>query len=364
MSKLVDPNHSARKSRIKSKFGLNFQGYGSPQKSLDGKLSLQSVEEDFDPDEFSVKHVAAARYLRNHQLINNIFGDTVVPDVRSVVTTNRMQVLKRQVQSLTMHQKKLEAELTQIEDKFEAKKRKFVEGSNKFEEEMKRMCAIKPVDAAKYQSMVEKALDDIKKQQVVREEAQKRREEEERERQSRLADMPGPEPMEIEPSAPIGIPVSDPQPVLETTDVAPREIVMPEVIQPSINEPAQAEPSLPAVEDDSISPPKPEAVVPVNEITPVSDEPSSAPSLSMEENTLSQPETVLETVPSTTDDSKATTPSPPTDSVGHPTEAPVSEPVAPQVEQTPVVPEFSEAPQIPETYPAPASTSEQTPSLG
>jgi len=116
-------------------------------KGAERRIDIQPAEDEDDADDggLSVKHVAHARFSRNHRLIGEIFSEAVVPDVRSVVTAARMQVLKRQVQSLTMHQKKLETELTQIEEKYEAKKRKFVDSSEGFQRELKKHC-VKAVD--------------------------------------------------------------------------------------------------------------------------------------------------------------------------------------------------------------------------
>lgn len=170
------------------KFMMSFSRYNrkgvfqSPQKQNEGKMSLQGAEEEND-DELSIKHAAAARFARNHRLINEIFSDTVVPDVRSVVTTARLKVLKNQVHSLQTHQKKLEAELLQIEEKFIAKKRKFIEASEAFQEEMRKRCSVKPVDQASFQKMIDKALEQLKKDQAAKEEMAKKKKEAEEQQQ-------------------------------------------------------------------------------------------------------------------------------------------------------------------------------------
>ncbi|XP_070546820.1 SWI/SNF-related matrix-associated actin-dependent regulator of chromatin subfamily E member 1-like isoform X2 [Ptychodera flava] len=134
-------------------------------KQPEPRMSIQPAEDDDDTDDgFSVKHIAAARYLRNHRLINEILSDTVVPDPRSVVTNARMDILKRQVSSLMLHQKKLESELQHIEERFESKKRKFIKSSEQFTNTMKKLCEqkieidwselMKPLPAPQMQTQV------------------------------------------------------------------------------------------------------------------------------------------------------------------------------------------------------------------
>ncbi|XP_063910793.1 SWI/SNF-related matrix-associated actin-dependent regulator of chromatin subfamily E member 1 isoform X2 [Zophobas morio] len=257
----------------------------SKQQAADRRIEIQAAEDE-DDDGYSVKHVAYARFLRNHRLINEIFSDTVVPDVRSVVTTGRMQVLKRQVQSLTMHQKKLEAELQQIEERFEAKKRKFIESSEQFQEELKKHC--KPaVDEDAFQKMVERQYDLLKKERMKSLEEQKPKIEEngtaavpEAQAASVHSEQPPPqqdgqpqsEPMEQDEKPPRPndnpSPVNQPPPTNGTPESKPPPPEAPEHKPPS-QLPEQPQPPIPEPQ----GPPQPHMPPPQHGIPPPATQP-------------------------------------------------------------------------------------------
>ena len=62
-----------------------------------------------------------------------------------------------------MHQKKLETELQQIEEKFESKKRKFLDSSTTFHDELQRTCR-KPIDEEAFQLLIEQQMELLKKE--------------------------------------------------------------------------------------------------------------------------------------------------------------------------------------------------------
>ncbi|XP_032393447.1 SWI/SNF-related matrix-associated actin-dependent regulator of chromatin subfamily E member 1 isoform X2 [Etheostoma spectabile] len=243
-------------------------------------MSIQPAEDPDDYDDgFSVKHTAASRFQRNHRLISDILSEIVVPDVRSVVTTARMQVLKRQVQSLMVHQRKLEAELLQIEDRHQDKKRRFLETTDSFNTELKRLCSQK----------VEVDMDKLAAEMAAAEEAARRRaEEREREaaeqaekaaqqaQQQETAGNKAAEQGSANASSPAnptsGTKEEDKPTPMETDEAVPAE-------NSSDSQPAPPPPSDPpsSASDKATSPPEP----PRESSTPTSSAPSDDSSSSM-----------------------------------------------------------------------------------
>lgn len=112
---------------------------GGPIPRDEPRFQIQQIEDDDDDEAFSAKHISAARFLRNHKLIAEIFSEQAVPDIKTIVTRPRLDNLKKQVQSLMQHQRRLEQEIEEAEQRHEARKRKILESSEKFQQEMKRL---------------------------------------------------------------------------------------------------------------------------------------------------------------------------------------------------------------------------------
>uniref|UniRef100_A0A2K6PLN4 HMG box domain-containing protein n=1 Tax=Rhinopithecus roxellana TaxID=61622 RepID=A0A2K6PLN4_RHIRO len=105
------------------------------------EAALEEENPDDYDDSFPMKHIATARFQRNHCLISEILSESV-PDVRSIVTT---------VQSLIIHQK-------------------YLESTDSFNDEPKRLCGLKvEVDMEKIPAEIAQAEEQAYKRQEKRE---------------------------------------------------------------------------------------------------------------------------------------------------------------------------------------------------
>lgn len=98
--------------------------------------AIEPAEDDAIDDSLGVRQLSGQRFTRNQRLLMDIFNEYVVPDQRSVVTQARLEQLRKQVHSLESHQEKLELELKAIDEKYEAKKRRFLDSTSEFNVEL------------------------------------------------------------------------------------------------------------------------------------------------------------------------------------------------------------------------------------
>nr|XP_039253504.1 SWI/SNF-related matrix-associated actin-dependent regulator of chromatin subfamily E member 1-like [Styela clava] len=158
----------------------------------DAYMSIEPIDETVEDSDmcYSVKHVAAARFQRNHRLVNDILGEAVhVPSTCVVVTSQRLNVLKNQVQSLELHQKKLETELVHLEESHIIKKRKWIDQAKEFGKEMKRLRGITPQEYYKEYKQKQqnaaaqqKQLEEARKEKIAKEKAEESKKEEQKEK--------------------------------------------------------------------------------------------------------------------------------------------------------------------------------------
>lgn len=104
------------------------------QRIEDSKITVQPTEDD-DGDNFFSKQLAAARFQRNHRLINVLFSDIVV-DQEPGSDADKLQACKKRVQSLTEYQRKIDHEMVELNERFNAKKAKIIDDGKKFTEKL------------------------------------------------------------------------------------------------------------------------------------------------------------------------------------------------------------------------------------
>jgi len=146
-------------SSSSSSYGQMGRGGGGGSGRLEtGGVVIQPVDEEDSTlyGELSQKRLAAVRFERNHRLIADLFSTTAVTDSRTVISQQRIDMLKRQAQSLAVHQSKLEDELRRLDEAFNEKKRQIDECGERFAAQLKKVCEEKPqADETKFGEMVE-----------------------------------------------------------------------------------------------------------------------------------------------------------------------------------------------------------------
>ncbi|CAJ0580788.1 unnamed protein product, partial [Mesorhabditis spiculigera] len=120
-----------------------------------GGVVIQPVDEDEAVNEFSLRKFHHQRYEKNQRMMADLFSPYSVQDTRMIVSQSRIDMLRKQAQSLAAHQTKLEDELKKLDESFAEKKKSIQTGRIAFNEQMEKAAKEKPsLDEANFQELL------------------------------------------------------------------------------------------------------------------------------------------------------------------------------------------------------------------
>ncbi|XP_076056617.1 SWI/SNF-related matrix-associated actin-dependent regulator of chromatin subfamily E member 1-like [Oratosquilla oratoria] len=104
--------------------------HGASALAPSANVDIQPAEDNQDHGDENVSHASRGQNSRNNILLDEVFADAVLSDIRSMDAKQQLSLLKRQMQCLAKHQKMLEADFTKVKEKLETKKMKLAEASS------------------------------------------------------------------------------------------------------------------------------------------------------------------------------------------------------------------------------------------
>ena len=115
---------------------------GSDSKSRRKQRITVEPTEDEEADNFYSKQLAAARFQRNHRLINILFSEVVVNQDQSAENDKQQQMNRiKRIKSLEEYKDKINKEIVELEEKFNAKKVKITQDGKNFTEKLNEFTA-------------------------------------------------------------------------------------------------------------------------------------------------------------------------------------------------------------------------------
>lgn len=105
------------------------------QRLEENKITVQPTEDE-EADNFYSKHLAAARFQRNHRLINILFSEVVVDQEQNADNEKLQACRLKRIKSLEEYRDKINKEIVELEEKFNAKRMKIIEDGKKFNENL------------------------------------------------------------------------------------------------------------------------------------------------------------------------------------------------------------------------------------